>query len=421
LRLQLSRAHRRTAARSFAFALTLALSRRAEAQIVNFETTHALYHESPTRTSMTVYSPGAELRASPWTWLNVGASYEADIVSGASVSTKAGPAYQRTNPGADVVSTASVKDLRHRGLWSLGLTKGDVQFTGAFAYSTENDYKSRALNLGIRTDAYEHNTQFELGYSRAFDLVCDRTQSTSDGFARFRALEDSSGCFTETLGRRTRDLAVDGFQGSWSQSWTPRFVTQLVYTAQIVNGFQSNPYRSIILGQGVKAQEHHPEDRARHAISFRANYFLKPAKLVFRFGARGYIDSWSVKSITGEIEAERYLTERLRVGLRGRYYQQSGAVFFSDDYTGGDLPLGPKGQYFTGDRELSPFFSLSVGARINYAVVAENTRLLGFLQSVRVGAGFDTVMFNYTEFTLGGAEIGNARAYLGTAHLSLGF
>ena len=43
--------------------------------------------------------------------------------------------------------------------------------------------------------------------------------------------------------------------------------------------------------------------------------------------------------------------------LRARVYHQTGAVFWSDDYTGGDPPLGPKGQYWTGDRELSPFNS----------------------------------------------------------------
>ncbi len=393
----------------------------ARAQVVTFDTAHTFYHEAPTRTNMTVYSPNTALKASPWSWLDVSGGYEADIVSGASVATKAGSAYQATNPGADVISTASVKDVRHRGFGGLGLKKDDVAFTGGFSYSTENDYKSRTLNLALRTDAFDHNSQFEISYARSFDLVCDRVQSSTDGFARFRALEDSKGCFTDVPERRTRDLVVDGFQGSWSQSWTPELVTQAVYSAQVLNGFQSNPYRSIIVGQGIKGQEHHPENRARHALALRGNYYVRPIKTVFRLGLRGYLDSWDVKSVTTEVEAERYLGERLRLALRGRFYKQGGAVFWSDDYTGGDLPLGPKGQYFTGDRELSPFYSFLVGLRLGYAVEAQKNRILGILHNVKVGGSFDVVHFNYEQYTLGGAPVGNARAFIGALNASLGF
>src|SRR5262249_3363663 len=154
-----------------------------------------------------------------------------------------------------------------------------------------------------------------------------------------RALEDSSGCFTGKDPLRTRrTLGIDGFQGSWTQSWTPTFATQLVYTAQILDGFQSNPYRSIILGQGLKAQEHHPNDRVRQSIAARANFYLRPIKLAIRVGGRAYRDTWDVTSGTGEVELEKYLFEGFRVAARGRYYKQSGALFWSDDYTGGAPP-----------------------------------------------------------------------------------
>ena len=76
----------------------------ARAQVVVLDTAHTLYHESPTRTNMTVYTPGVALSVNPAQWLTIRGGYEADIVSGASVSVKAGPAYQAVNPGADVVS-----------------------------------------------------------------------------------------------------------------------------------------------------------------------------------------------------------------------------------------------------------------------------------------------------------------------------
>jgi hypothetical protein len=125
-----------------------------------------------------------------------------------------------------------------------------------------------------------------------------------------------------------------------------------------------------------------------------------------------------VTSATGELEAERYLFEGFRVTARGRFYKQTGATFWSDDYTGGDAPLGPKGQYFTGDRELSPFWSGGLGLRIAYAIHPApkadggGTRLLGIFANAKVGLSADAIQFSYEEYTLGGIPITNARAYL---------
>jgi hypothetical protein len=391
----------------------------ARAQTVQVDTAHTLYHESPTRTNMTVYTPGVDVAVTPWDWMTVRGGYEADVVSGASVATKAGPAYQAVNPGADVVTTASVQDLRHAPRGGISLKKGDVTFTGAYTYGTENDYRSHSIFIGARTEAYEHNTQFEISYARNFDSVCDRIQSPTDTPPRFRALEDSTGCFTDDPLRRRRALAIDGFQAAWTQAWTPVFATQLLYTAQLLDGFQSNPYRSIIVAQGVKAQEHHPDVRVRQALALRFNWYLRPLKLALRATGRIYRDTWDITSGTGELEAERYLIENLRMAVRGRFYKQSGALFWSDDYTGGDPPLGPKGQYFTGDRELSPFWSAGLGARITYMIhpspkpgAGGPARILGIFEHFKLGASADAIQFSYDEYTLGGTPITNARAYL---------
>lgn len=414
----MARAPRLAVAAALAFAATLA-SARARAQAVQVDTAHTLYHESPTRSNMTVYTPGVDLAATPADWVTVRGGYEADVVSGASVATKAGSAYQAVNPGVDVITTASVHDLRHSPHGGFTLRKGDVAVTGAYTYGTENDYKSHSIFVAARTEAYEHNTQFEISYARNFDLVCDRIQAVNDRPPRFRALEDSSGCFSGSDPLRTRHrLAIDGFNASWTQAWTPVFATQLVYTAQLVDGFQSNPYRSVILAQGLKAQEHHPEHRARQAIALRANLFVRPLKLAIRATGRAYRDTWDVTSGTGELEAEKYLFEGFRVGVRGRYYRQSGALFWSDDYTGGDPPLGPKGQYWTGDRELSPFSSLGLGLRLTYAIAPApklgggTSRILGLFTGLKLGASADAMQFYYDEYTLAGQELGNARAYI---------
>lgn len=399
----------------------LAAPRAARAQAVEVSTSHTLFHESPTRTNMTVYTPGLGVKASPFRWLDVRGSYEADVVSGASVSTKAGPAYAAVNPGADVISTASVHDFRQKANGGLLVRHGDSTLSGGFTYSTENDYKGRNVSLAAHTDAYDHNTQFDLSYAHSFDSVCNRVQPSSATSTRFLALEGSDGCFTADPLRTTRAVNSDAFQASWTQSWTKIFLTQLLYSAQLLEGFQSNPYRSVIIGQGVKAQENHPDNRARHALTLRSSLFLKPLRAALKLSVRGYTDSWGVSGGNVEVELEKYVADWIRLGVRGRGYKQSAALFWSDDYTGGDRPLGPKGQYFSGDREMSPFTSMLGGAHARFLVPTRGKRLARVFHSVEFGGGFDVVQFFYDDYTLAGVPLGNARAYIGNLNALVTF
>jgi Protein of unknown function (DUF3570) len=395
---------------------------QARAQYVDFDTTHTLYYEAPVRTNMFVYSPGVNLAAHPWEFLDVHGGWEADVVSGASVATKAGPAYKASQPAADVISTASVHDLRNVGKGGFTIKKDAVSLDTGYTYSTEHDYRSHSIDASARTELFEHNTQLQIDWSHNWDSVCNRVQGPNAKAERFIALEDSTGCFASSNAlRSTAPVSIDSFQGGWSQAWTPIFQTQFLYTAQILNGFQSDPYRSVVLGQGIKAQEHVPDNRTRHSVTGRFNFFLRPLKAALRFMARGYWDTWDVKSVTGDVEFEKYLTDSWRASLHFRYYKQSGSVFWSDDYTGGDPPLGPKGAYFTGDRELSPFSSYMGGLRTNYTITPEKGRILGMMTSLKLGAYFEMVQFDYDEYTLGGQTITGGRAFIGGLSIAASF
>jgi hypothetical protein len=399
----------------------LAIACPARAQVAELETGHSVFYEAPTRTHMLVYSPSADIRVSPWSWLDVRGGWEADVVSGASVKTKAGQAYAAAH-SPDVVTTASVHDFRNLGRGEFTVRGEGTSLTAGYAYGVERDYVSHSLHVNARTDAFQHNTQFQLSYSHNFDSVCDRVQSANaNGPAQWFALETSTDCFTSAAGRTTHAIAIDSYEASWEQSWTPVVATQLTYTAQLIDGFQSDPYRSVILGEGIPAQEHQPNVRAREALTARVAWYLRPVKAALRFAARAYHDTWSIDSGAIEMEAEKSLGEALRILVRGRFYKQTGAVFWSDDYTGGSPPLGPKGQYWTGDRELSPFSSWLLGLRLVWNVTPAPKRLLGVLRSVKVAASADLLGFSYDEYTLGGVPVSGARAYVGTLSLSAGF
>jgi hypothetical protein len=409
--------------RNFAAAVAciVAWAGTARAQVAEFDTAQSVFYEAPTRTHMFVYTPSGDVQVSPFPWLDVRGGWEADVVSGASVATKAGPAYEATH-GADVITTASVHDFRNLGRGEATIKGETTSITAGYAYSTEHDYRSNSFHVNSRTDVLQHNTQFELSYARNFDSVCDRVQPASETSpTRWIALENSTGCFTDDPTRTTLPVDIDTYEASWGQSWTPVLATQLTYTAQLLNGFQADPYRSIVLGDGLKAQEYDPSNRDREAVTARVAWYLRPIRAALRLMLRGYYDTWAIKSATVEAEFEKSLGEAVRVMARGRFYDQSGAVFWSDDYTGGNPPLGPRGQYWTGDRELSPFWSWLVGARIIWTIAPAEGRLLGVMESLKLGGSANVTNFTYTEYTLGGTPVTNARAYVGTVSLSAVF
>jgi hypothetical protein len=223
------------------------------------------------------------------------------------------------------------------------------------------------------------------------------------------------------VGRTSHDIAIDTFESSWAQSWTPVLETQLTYTAQLLDGFQSDPYRSVILGENTKAQEHVPNERAREAITARVAYYLRSFKGAVRLSVRGYHDTWNLDSGMAELEFEKNLGEAVRVLVRGRFYKQGGAVFWSDDYTGGNPPLGAKGQYWTGDRELSPFWSAGGGLRLVWTIAPEGGRLFGFMESLKLTGSATVTDYSYDEYTLAGVPVDSTLSYVGTLSLEAVF
>ncbi|HEY8038870.1 MAG TPA: hypothetical protein VIF15_03720, partial [Polyangiaceae bacterium] len=81
----------------------------------------------------------------------------------------------------------------------------------------------------------------------------------------------------------------------------------------------------------------------------------------------------------------------------------------------------PRGQYWTGDRELSPFWSWLAGARVIWTIAPVHKRLFGIMESLKLAGSFNVQGFTYDEYTLGGTPVSNARAYVGTLSLTAAF
>src|SRR5207249_3959816 len=100
-------------------------------------------------------------------------------------------------------------------------------------------------------------------------------------------------------------------------------------TLQVVDGFQSNPYRKVFVGsQGRAPQEHVPDRRQRFAGFARARLALPELRAAAAGMARLYRDTWDLRAATAEAELLKYLGPSIIVGAHGRYHLQSGAIFF---------------------------------------------------------------------------------------------
>ncbi|HVW30664.1 MAG TPA: DUF3570 domain-containing protein [Polyangiaceae bacterium] len=342
-----------------ALGVVLSFAAPSRAQVVEADARTSVFLEPSKTSHMNVITPAVTVAATPVNFVTVHAGYSADIVSGASESVKAGPSVP------DVVSTASVHDFRQVATGGFVLHRQHTDLGASYSYGTEHDYRSNTISATAGTDFFQRNTKLEFAYAHGFDDVCDLSLNAVQAPTARIALDQSKGCFTSDKTRREVPVSTDNFQGAWTQSFTPVFAMQVVLTGSVQHGFLSNPYRSVVIGaDGESAQEHHPDNRARGAVALRFRYFIKPFDAAVGAGVRAYRDTWDIISQTYELELEKGLMPWLRLGVTGRYYRQTAAVFWSDDYAGGEPLNGPRGQYFSGDREVSPLSSLLGAARV---------------------------------------------------------
>lgn len=384
----------------------------ASAQTGSADIASTVFYEGGGPLNMTVVNPSVRVAVDPIDELSIRAGWEADIVSGASVAVVDAP-----SSGVDIVSTASVTDFRNVVSGSAEVRSDLATLTAGYGYGWENDYQSHSLNLAARSELFERNTIFQLSYAHAWDSVCDVYQPRSPEAVERRRLDSSAGCFQANgeqpgVDRTTHDLALNTFQGSWTQAWAPWFATQVVASAQLIEGFQSNPYRAVWLGR-TAAQEHHPNERARYAGSVAARIWLEPLAGALQPTVRLYRDTWDIQSVSAELAYEQVIDGSFRIRVRGRYYTQSAAAFFSDDYT-----TSPRGAYFTGDRELSAMWNALVGASLSYTLIGGAERIGGFMREFQIVLKGDWLHNDFPGFRYTNAVVPNLDGLIVTLALA---
>ncbi len=370
----------------------------------------SIFHEGGGTLDMTVITPELDADVNLTNGVAVNAAYTADVVSGASVAVVDAPA-----ANVDAISSASVHDVRHVVGGGLSVRDGQSTLSGDYHYGIENDYRSNSFDASARTDLFDRDTTLEITYARAFDRVCDGPNA-GEPVLKAR-LDSSDGCFNSARkDRHSRALGMQTLQAAWTQQWTPVLSMQAIASAQFLHGFQANPYRAVRIGRSA-AQEHHPNDRARYALGVGLRIWIAPLSGALQPQLRAYRDTWNIRSLSAELGYEQTLGQGLRFRARGRYYLQSGAAFYSDDYV-----LDPKGQYFTGDRELSPMSSALLGGQVTWSVPPDaQGEVLGLLSGLDIVLGADLLKSWFDHFHYDRAEVPNTTAVLGTLSVLAGF
>jgi hypothetical protein len=402
---------RRVALAAFSSLIALTVTTPSRSDVVDFDARTTVYREGAPYGSMSIITPSASIAATPAESFRLNAGWNADIVSGASVKTRQ---YTKSTDSPDLVSAASVHDFRQVANGGFGFTHKATTFDVGYSYSWENDYRSNSFDATAKTELFQRSMELSIAYAHNWDSVCDRVQVSPEATERL-SLAASNGCFTNDPTKTTHDISVDSIQGGWLQAWTPTFVTQVTGSFQLLDGFLSNPYREVLIGTNIVRQEYVPDVRVRYAAGLKANWWLRPIATALRLSVRGYRDSWNVQSVTSELEIERYLLPGLRLRARGRYYQQTHAAFYADDYT-----TEHPGQYYTGDRDLSQMRSWLAGLRLLYGSHAKGKRWLGLLEAVEASIGGDVIAFKYLDFTVLGEPLAKT-AFVGTVGVTLTF
>ena len=308
-------------------------------------------------------------------------AYAADAVSGATSTV-----YQ-----VDAVSTATkFSDLRNEGTIAIGFKGRRSRVTFGTTVGTERDYVNRAFSGAASIDLPGRNTTIGLAYSHSFDQVCNKNNGMATPLES-RALVGTDPCDKsglifgkdDKMGRtRWDDLGIDTAQATLTQNVSPTMNLQLAGYGQVLDGFQSNPYRRVRIGPNAP-QEHIPDTRARWSASARLNRYLPKLKSAIHVDARFYDDTWGVVGGNLELGYSQYVGKSLLIRFYGRLYQQTAAKFFKDAFY--YQTESTAGEYFTGDRELSPVRNVSVGSKLTLITIGGDKPVWGL---------FDKLQFN---------------------------
>lgn len=230
-------------------------------------------------------------------------------------------------------------------------------------YSTESDYLSRYGGLRGQLDLGQKNTVIGLGVGVSWDTV---SAAAAQGPAM-----PTLRCDDANPAASDCDLHVYALFGSVSQIVGKDTVIAATVDLSTLRGFQSNPYRSAVVGE-VLVPERHPTERTREAFAASIRHYLAATRTTFIAAYRYYRDDWHVHAHTPELRVVQEVGRDVDAAVRVRYYTQDGADFYRERYPADSAAMNP---FVSDDVKLSTFTGYTLEAKLG--VLGEAFQLSG--------------------------------------------
>lgn len=285
-----------------------------------------------------------------------------------------------SNASVDVVTTASpYRERRTATEIGADWLVRDTLISIGLAGSKEPDYQARNLSLDVAQEVFGGMSTISLGASRGADKVGQRG---TPGW----------------LDRATHW----NYRLGLSQVLSPRWMATANLEILADTGLLASPYRSARVF-GAAVPERLPRTRTGRALKLRlvgdTDALVKRSSL--RAEVRYYWDTWDLKAHTFELGASRYFGQAFLADASLRVYQQSAALFYSDNAQADRV-------YVSRNRQLGTMANVGLAGRLAWSL----PRREGGWDWRLVGA-YEYKRFDFKDFT----DLRTGSPYQHGAHL----
>jgi len=213
-----------------------------------------------------------------------------------------------------------------------------------YYHSSESDYVGQQVAANWNRDLFDDQLNLSLGASYGWDAIEPVLDDDTNAPADSKNTLHWNAVATRVL--------------------TPSTMVRVGVELNVVNGLQHNPYRNVYAG-GTHVPERHPEHRQRRDAFLKLNQYLSQRSSL-KFNYRFYNDDWGIDSHELGTSLSQYVTRGISASWQYRWYSQTRADFFRDEYVS---VTGIDG-YLSGDYRMAALRSHLFGVGLDVDLTA---------------------------------------------------
>jgi uncharacterized protein DUF3570 len=243
-----------------------------------------------------------------------------------------------TTASRPIAGNAYQDFVKVRNEFQSGVSRGGV--TLDYYLSSESDYLGQQLAASYKREVLDRQLNLSVGTSYGWDVITPLADDDSNTADDTRT----------TLHWNTVATRVV----------SPTTVVRAGLEYNLVSGLQHNPYRHVYAGGSI-VPERHPDQRQRRDLYLRLHQYF-PNRSSLKLGYRFYNDDWGIDSHEWSAALSQYVTQGMFARYQYRYYTQTPADFYRDEYATAD----GVGGYRSGDYRMDALASHLFGVALNF-------------------------------------------------------